>query len=171
MAALEDNPDGGPRIYLDRPILPNQSLSRRGMYVVLGVLAVFNGLTTLFLLAIHAYPVPFFLGLDLVGVGVAFAVIDHRRKTRFEQIRVSSDAVEVLRRHGGVPRSVWSTPPAFTRVELDQADEDCPRLTLNSSGRAVSIAMHMGGDGRAHLADEIRLAIAAARNERYLDEA
>jgi len=171
MRACDDNPDGGARIYLDQLVLPNRSLSRRGMWVVLGIIAAFNGLTTVFLLVIGAYPVPFFLGLDLVGVGIAFAVIEHRRKTRYEQVRVSSDAVEVLRRSGGAARAVWSTSPAFTRVLLDGSDEDAPRLTLASSGRELGIATDLGAEGRRRLAVDLNAAIALARNERYFGEA
>ena len=151
--------------------MPNGSLSRRGMWIVLGVIAAFNGLTVAFLLIIGAYPVPIFVGLDLVGLGVAFAVIEHRRKTHYELLRVSSDAVEVMRRQGGVARSVWSTPPAFTRVMLDTTDEDAPQLSLISSGRVLGIGSGLGADRRRRLAAELQVAISLAKNERYLGEA
>ncbi len=114
---------------------------------------------------------PFFVGLDLVGLGVAFAVIEHRRKTHYEQLRVSSDAVEVLRRQGGVARSVWSTAPVFTRVLLDTSDEDAPRLSLASSGRELRIGTDLGPDRRLRLASDLQAAIRQARNERYFGEA
>ena len=157
----------GPRIYFVREIRPNRSLSRGAIVVVLAIFAAFNLFTTVFLLIIHAYPVPFFLGLDMVGVTLAFVVLDRRQNSRIEQVRVSSDEVRVVRRPKGKSLTVWSSAPAFTRVAMDETDEDQPRVALTSSGRRFDIGLELGASGRTQLAQELERAILAARSERY----
>ena len=154
-------------IYLDRPVQPNNSLSRRGMLLVLGVLAAFNLLTAVFMIIIGAYPAPIFLGLDMAAVGLAFFLIDRRRAQKLERIKVSTDRVEVYRAVRGRPETIWTTATGFTRVILDQADDDLPVISLASAGRFLCVGTDLGGEGRRQLAAEIEAAIWAARRERY----
>ncbi len=159
--------DYRPRIYLDAPVAPNNSLSRRGMVVVLCLIAAFNVLTAIFMFVIGAFPAPIFLGADMAAVTLAFYLIDRRRQRRTERILVSTDKVEVFRMQGGREASVWTTAPSFTRVVLDGADQDLPLLTLTSSGKTLPVGEELGGEGRKQLAADIEAAISAAKAERY----
>lgn len=154
-------------VYLDLPVTPNNSLSRRGMVGVLCLLGAFNIFTAIFMIVIGAYPAPIFLGADMVAVSVAFYQIDRRRLRQAERVRISTDRVEVYRTSGGKPIPVWNTAPGFTRVVLVGTDLDLPVLTLASAGRSLPIGADLGGDGRRKLAADIEAAIIAARNERY----
>ena len=154
-----------PVVYLDRAVEPNRSLSRRGMWVVLGVLAVFNLFTAGFMILIGAYPAPIFLGADMIAVSAAFFVMDRRRTARAERVTVTSDRVEVFR--AGAEAAVWSTAPGFTRVVLDDPDADLPRLRLASAGRFLDLGTHVGPETRTRLAGELEAAIHRARNERH----
>ena len=149
-----------PVVYLDRAVEPNRSLSRRGMWVVLGVLAVFNLFTAGFMILIGAYPAPIFLGADMIAVSAAFFVMDRRRTARAERVTVTSDRVEVFR--AGAEAAVWSTAPGFTRVVLDDPDAD-----LASAGRFLDLGTHVGPETRTRLAGELEAAIHRARNERH----
>ncbi len=165
-AALSpDAPGFSPVVYLDRAVEPNRSLSRRGMWVVLGLLAVFNLFTAGFMIVIGAYPAPIFLGADMIAVSAAFWVMDRRRTARVERVTVTSDRVEVFR--AGGPAAVWSTAPGFTRVLLDDPDADLPRLRIASAGRFLDLGTHVGPDARTVLAAELDAAIRQARNERH----
>ena len=111
---------GGARIYLDAPVAPNNSLSRRGMMVVLSVIGAFNVFTAIFMLVIGAYPAPIFLGADMAAVSLAFFLLDRRRLHRTERILVSTDRVEVYRRlegkEGRGPRPAQSLSQLFRQV-------------------------------------------------------
>ena len=71
--------EASPPLYMDAIIRPNRSLTGRGLWVVLGVLLVFNLVVAGLMLAIGAYPVPIFLGLDMIAVIVAFRVVNRAR--------------------------------------------------------------------------------------------
>ena len=69
-----------PILYMDAEIRPHRSLSRGGMIAILGLLIAYNLILTVFMLVIGAFPVPIFLGLDVLGVLIAFKVSNARAK-------------------------------------------------------------------------------------------
>ena len=143
-------------LYMDAMITPNRSLSKRGLWVLLGLLGAYNLLVGVFLLAIGAFPVPIFLGLDFAGVALAFH-ISNRRALNAERVQVSAERVEVLRSR----RTVWSSPTAFTQATVDDAVE------LRLSGKAMAVARALSPGERTAFAEALQRAIAAARRERH----
>jgi len=153
-------------LYLDALIQPNRSLSRRGMWVVLGILALFNLLVAIFLLIIHAYPVPIFLGVDLAGVAIAFNVY-RSHANRSERVRVDADKITVNyepSRHAHAP---WRSPTAFTRIRFAAHDGGASPIVLQSSGRWIAIGEALGAEERARLAERLARAIDDALAERH----
>lgn len=147
---------------MDAVITPNRSLSKRGLMIIMGGLLAYNLLVGAFLIAIKAFPVPIFLGLDFVGVWLAFH-ISNRRARRAERVRVSAETVEVERSNV----TVWSSPTAFTRVALEDAGEPEARVELRLSGRAVTVAAALSPGERAAFATALQRAILAALQERH----
>jgi uncharacterized membrane protein len=144
-------------LYMDAVITPNRSLSKRGFWVLMGGLAAYNLVVAAFLIAIGAFPVPVFLGLDFAGIALAFH-ISNRRALNAERVRVSAERVEVLRRS----RTVWSSPTAFTRVAVQAAE-----VELRLSGKAMAVARALSPRERTAFAEALERAIAAARGERH----
>ncbi len=144
-------------LYMDAVITPNRSLSKQGLWVLMGVLAVYNLIVGVFLLAIGAFPVPVFLGLDFAGIALAFH-ISNRRARNAERVRVSAQTVEVLRRN----ETVWSSPTAFTRVAVEEK-----AVALKLSGRSLGVARMLSPRERTAFAEALERAIRAAQQERY----
>ncbi len=157
-----------PRLHMDATLRPHRSLSKRGFAILLVILAAYNLLVAGFLLMIGAFPVPIFLGLDFLGVFIAFR-ISYGRGQASEHIQVTSDLVRVSHRFGRVERTVWSSPTAFTRVQLDRVGEHEAHVRLHLSTRAMSVAGSLGHKERADFAKRLDGAIQAARAERYDD--
>lgn len=145
-------------VYLDRLIRPARALSPRGLLILMGGLLAWNLVVCGFLLLIGAWPVPLFLGLDVIGLGLAF-LISNRRARDGERVRVSALAVTVERGDGAV---VWTAPPAWTRVSKPGADAR-GLVGLSSSGRSVELGAALGAADRRRLAQALEHAIAAAR--------
>jgi uncharacterized membrane protein len=152
----------GQPLYMDAVITPNRSLSKRGLWLLMGVLAAYNLVVGVFLLAIGAFPVPIFLGLDFLGLFVAFRV-SNRRARHAERVQVSAERVEVVRQS----RTVWSSPTAFTQVAVEAADQHHARVELRLSGQAMTVARSLSPRERAVFAEALQGAIAAAKRERY----
>ena len=155
-----------PALYMDAVITPNRSLSRKGLFVLMGIFGAANLLIAIFLLSIGAIPVPIFLGLDFVGLLIAFRV-SNRRAAVAERVRVSADRVEVLREWAGEGRTVWTSPTAFTQVTFDETDRGVSRLRLRRAGQAMTLARSLAPEERSAFAAALRDAIQAALRERY----
>jgi uncharacterized membrane protein len=142
--------------YMDAEITPARSLSRRGRRVVLGLTVALALIPATVFSILGAHLVLPFLGLDVAGLWYAFHVMG--RKVSAERVRVSSDAVEVLRDE----RTVWTSATAFTQVlEFDTA------VRLAVSGRRTSVARALSRDERHAFAAALEDAIRHARRERY----
>ena len=74
------------RIHLDTLITPERSLPLTGFKVLLVVLIVVNLVVGGVFLAMGAWPAPIFLGLDVLGVWVAFRISYRRAATRVKAV-------------------------------------------------------------------------------------
>lgn len=155
-----------PILYMDHPIRPHRSLSKRGMAAILGVLIAYNLILTVFMLAIGAFPVPIFLGLDVLGVLIAFSV-SNARAQRGERVQVSHDAVTVLREAGERRQTLWTSPTVFTRVEIDKQDERVARVRVRLARRSLAVGAALGPAELAEFAVELQAAISSALAERH----
>jgi uncharacterized membrane protein len=129
------------------------------MMVVIGVTIGLALIPAVYFTLLGAPLVLPFLGLDVLGLWYAFHVM--RRNVRAERVRVSSEAVEVLRDD----RPVWSSPTAFTRVEEFET-----QVRLAVSGRRTSVAKALSPEERHDFATALHDAIRKARRERYPGE-
>jgi len=153
-------------LYMDAEIIPHRSLSKRGFRWVFGAIIVFNLITgSFFLFALHAFPVPIFLGLDVLGVFLAFR-LNYSGAGQIERVQISAQEVRVLHQYGRRARCVWTSPTAFTRVALDGAGEHHARVSLHLSGRSVIIGVALSPGERDELAAALERAIKQARMER-----
>lgn len=153
-------------LYMDAVIRPNRSLSRAGMAVVLGVAVAFNLMVAAFLLVVGAPPVLPFLGLDVLALWLALRA-SNRALSRAERVKVTAEAITVSREDDRGTKVVWTSPTAFTRVDLDQPGEHESRVRLFMSRRRLTLARALSPEERIAFARALERAIKAARAERY----
>ena len=156
----------GARIHLDVPTTPERSLPMAGFKVLLGALIAVNVSVGVFFVAIGATPIPIFLGLDVLGIFIAFRISYRRAATR-ERVVVTADEVRVIRELASASRVVWTSPTAFTRVELDSSGRHGSVLKLALSRKRLRIGQALGPREREDLAASIETAIVRARAERH----
>jgi uncharacterized membrane protein len=156
--------------YMDAVITPSRSLSRKGFIILIGVMTAINVATAFGFWAIGAAPIPFFLGFDLLAVVVAFAVT--RRSGSDEHIQVTAAEVRVLMRtRQGAEQIVWTSPTAFTQVDLNGDAGDATDLRLRLSGRQLPVAKTLSRPERLAFAQALHDAIRRARSGRPWGEA
>jgi uncharacterized membrane protein len=153
-------------LYMDAVITQNRSLSPTGFKVLIGFVVAANILFGIFLFVIGAWPVPIFLGLDVLAIWWAFK-LSFRAAESAERVQVSAEQVVVLRESPGRRRRIWSSPTAFTRVALEQAGEHERRVRIRLSNKVLTIARALSPDERSAFADALERAIRAARAERH----
>ena len=154
-------------VYLDRRITPTRSLSKRGFTWLIGLVIVANGAMAVFFVAVlRAFPVPIFLGVDVLGVWLAFQV-SYRRARQTERIHVTADEVRITHELGPRQRTIWTSPTAFTRVSVAAPGEHDAQVQLHVSGRSLTLAHDLGPTEREELATALEKAIREARAERW----
>jgi len=151
---------------MDAVISPNRSLNTLGFRVVIGVLGGSAALVSLVFFSIGAWPAPMFLGLDVLLVYLAFRA-SFRAADRRERLRVSADKVEVIEEAQGASRVVWTSPTAFTHVDLEEVGEHQMRVRLRLSGKRRSVGRALSPPEREALGAALREAVLKARAERY----
>jgi uncharacterized membrane protein len=119
----------------------------------------------LMVLAFHAAPIPIFLGVDFLAVTLAFRA-SYRQGRQAERVQVTSDEVRVLHECGSSRRTVWSSPTAFTRVDVEGEAEDA-HVRLSLSGRSLIVARQLSPQERSDFGQTLQAAILSARAERH----
>jgi uncharacterized membrane protein len=144
-------------------LTPHRSLSRSGFLVLMGFIGLVSFAAGVVFLAIGAWPVLGFFGLDVLAIYWAFR-INFRDAKASEEIRITASELRVRRisHRGHVVEFVFN--PLW--VQLDQkihAEFGIEKLYLLSKGRRVSIASFLGPDEKASFAKAITAALQAAR--------
>lgn len=154
------------QLYMDAVIRQNASMTPLGLKVVLGVLMAFSVVFSIFLFVIGAWPAPFFLGLDVVLVWLAFRA-SFRAAERQERVRVSADQVEVWLESEKGQRTVWTSPTAFTGLDIEAFGQDDTKVRLRLHRKRYLVGRALSPGERADLGRALDKAIRAARAERY----
>jgi uncharacterized membrane protein len=153
-------------LYMDAVIRPNRSMPMVGLKVLLGVMVAWSVLISIFVFAVGGWFAPAFLGVDILGVWLAFKA-SYRAQERRERVRVTAEQITVAHELDGTTKTVWTSPTAFTAVDVDHPHELDTRVRLRLSGRRCTVARTLSPEEREGFADALREAIRAARSERY----
>jgi uncharacterized membrane protein len=144
-------------------IRPHRSLGQNGFRIMMVLCAAVAAATAMRFVALGLWPVGGFLGLDLIGLYIAFRV-SYRRGRSFEEVVLTRIELMVRRvTHRGIARE-WRLNPLWTRLHRE-ADEEfgLQRLALVSRGERIVIAGELSPPEREHFADEFGLALAQVK--------
>ena len=150
---------------MDAVITPHRSLSERGFVVLISIVTLANCASAAVFVYMGAVLVPFFLGLDLLAVIVAF-MVSFRAARRIERVTITARDVVVTHETPSWTRVIWESPTAFTRVAVEIYEERAVALRLALSGKQVDVAQALSPRERAEFADALKIAISEARLER-----
>ena len=132
-------------LHFDAWLRPHRSLTRRGIAMVLALAAVPSFILGCVFLAMGAWPVTGFLGLDVVLLYVAFR-LNNRAARESERVRLSETELTVDRHAIDGRKEHWSFQPNWLRVDVDDPPRPDSKLLLTTHGRSLAIEI-----GRAHV--------------------
>jgi len=144
--------------WFERVLTPYRSLPPRGFHLLmlsLGLISLGIGLR---FVAIGAWPVFGFCGLDVALVYLAFR-FNYRSARCSETLRLHDDVFTVERVGVRGDRRVWRFEPFWLRVNLEERRDTSNRLSVGSHGRSVAIAEFLPAAARRELAATIRDAL------------
>lgn len=155
------------QVFMDAEIRPHRSLSEKGFIILISVVTVVNCICAAVFLAMGAFLVPFFLGLDVLAVLVAF-LVSYAAARQVERVVVTDRSVRITHETEKAVRLVWESPTAFTRVNLYADEDQLQDLRVALSGKEAQVARALGPTERARFADALEGAIHRARRTRYV---
>ena len=117
---------------LDVSLTSNRSLNWVGQAVVVGVYALASALFGGLMIWRGYWPVAPFLGLDVLGLALAFWIVGRRRA--FEDVTVGSTEIVVRKRRPGMRVQVGRLPTLWTRLERED-DPDFGLALVEEAGR------------------------------------
>lgn len=142
-------------------LTPHRSLSRRGFLVLMGVVIGVNAVAGAAFMAIGAWPVMGFCGLDVLIVWWAFRrnFADARRAERIE-ITEHEVVLERLAENRQPERSRFVRNWVRVELEEDRPRELIGRLFLRCHGNLTEIGSFLSAEERKELAQALRGALA-----------
>ena len=154
--------DSAPKVYFDAELRPNRSLGPKGFVLLMAGLAAISFGAGIAFVAVGAWPVLGFFGLDVLLVYVAFRV-SYRGARSSEHIRVTEAEIEVRRVDAHGRAGTWRAPAHWLQVTLEEPAEHHSRLILRTHGRSVTVGAFLAPEERATLAGALRDALSRRR--------
>jgi uncharacterized membrane protein len=147
---------------------PNRSLSRRGGWLVFGVIAGFLTIITVGFALLGAWMILPFAGLEVVLVGVVTAWFARHHDDR-EWIVLEPTRVRIARREGKRQEQFeFQRYWARVRFERRRRRSAPSRLSIGSHGRFVEIGSQIGEVTRQVLARELKGALRAGHGSGHV---
>lgn len=109
--------------------------------------------------ALGAWPVFGFLGLDVLLVWLAFRA-SYRSARQWEHVRLVEESLTVERIDRRGARRRWLFQPYWLRVVFEEEDEDTNRLAIRSHGRTLALGTFLGPAQRREFAERLQRALA-----------
>ena len=152
-------------LIFEATLTPYRSLSTRGSLWLVIIIAAIWGVMSLSFLAMGAWPVLGFFGLDIILFGwlIWLNVRDARRK---ETVSVSRTLLEVKRFcPKGLRRELHRFNPFGTKLDIARHDEfGVTKLSLSARGKPdITVGDFLNPDDKESFAKALSLALAKAR--------
>ena len=158
----DDNTFSDPTIFL-AVITPHRSLGPQGFLIFMLCLGGLSFVAGMICVAVGAWPIFGFLGLDVLLVYLAFRA-NYRSAHAYEEVTVTAGELTVRQvNHRGRVRE-WTLNPLWVRLERIVHEEfGIERLFLVSRGRRLPIAAFLGPHEKASFALALGSALGEAR--------
>ena len=145
-------------------LTPHRSLTRKGFLIVMGLVVVINLVVGGVFMAMGAWPVTGFAGLDVLLIWWAFRA-NFADARRMESITITEHEVvfdRLSERHAPMQQRFVRR---WVRVELeeDHQRELVGRLSLVSGAKRIMVGDFLGPEERKSLASALRSALAIPR--------
>jgi uncharacterized membrane protein len=144
-------------------ITPHRSLGHAGFLALMIALGAVSFIAGVVFLAIGAWPVFGFFGLDVLLLYWAFR-LNYREAAAYEEVRVTPSELTMrqVSRRGEVRE--WKLNPVWARIHRDIHEEfGLQHLFLVSHGKRLAIASFLGPQEKESFANALAAALGAAR--------
>jgi uncharacterized membrane protein len=143
-------------------LTPHRSLSPRGFLILMTFVGVVSFIAGMTFLAVGAWPVMGFFGLDALAIYIAFK-LNYRAGRLVETVEITTTDLTVTRTRPNGRRETFALNPYWAHVHLAERPDGANALYLRSHGKAHAIGAFLNDDERRDLATALDRALAAIR--------
>jgi uncharacterized membrane protein len=143
-------------------LTPHRSLGPKGFLALMTALGAISFVTGMLFLAVGAWPVLGFFGLDVLLVYVAFR-LNYRSGRRYETLELTPARFVLTRVHPSGRREQLECSPYWARVNLREWPDGRTALSVISRGTELAFGSFLTDDERRDLAAALREALLTAR--------
>ena len=156
-------PDNELQPIFEAVITPHRSLGQTGFLALMIAVGVVSFIGGVVFLAIGAWPVFGFFGLDALLLYWAFR-INYRRAAAYEVVTVTPVELRVRKvTHRGLVREWVLNPLWVTLDKITHEEYGIERLFLVSGGKRLPIASYLGPAEKASFAEALSKALGTAK--------
>ena len=152
-----------PILQYEAVLRPHRSLPPRGFLILMLAIAGVSFVTGVAFVAMGAWPVTGFFGLDVLLLYGAFRLSYRSGRVR-ETVRLAGDDLTVERTSVRGEVRTWRFQAFWLRLRLIEQGAERNRLLLRSHGRELAIGGFLTAEERRSLAAEINDALTRYRN-------
>lgn len=144
-------------------LTPHRSLTQAHVRLLLIVFGFACLVTAIPFIALGAWPVAGFFGLDVALLYVAFRA-NFRDARAFEQISVTPFELHLAKVTPSGARTDWRFNPLWVRLEKEEDEEfGLQKLAVAVRSAKVEVGSYLGPDEKVEFADHLSRALAEAR--------
>jgi uncharacterized membrane protein len=140
----------------------HRSLGPKGFLALMIALGAVSFVTGMVFLALGAWPVLGFFGLDVLIVYVAFR-LNYRSARLYETLDLTPASLVLTRVHPSGRQERFDCNPYWARVSLRERPDGRTALSVVSRGSELAFGAFLTDDERRALASALREALLAAR--------
>lgn len=147
-------------------LTPHRSMSRRGMFVVFGIMAAGSAFVTSLMWFLGAMPVIGFNGADLI-LAITLYAMNMRGARASEVILLTDEMLTITRTTPGGRKSEVRMSSGWLRVDIEEIAGSTPIVAVvNREGRQI-VATALGDAERRDFAAALKEAIHRMRSPRF----
>ncbi|WP_417667853.1 DUF2244 domain-containing protein [Roseibium sp.] len=147
-------------------LTPYRSLGPNGFLILMICLGAISFAAGLLFLAIGAWPVFGFFGLDVILIWYAFRR-NYADARAFEEVAVSRHEIIIRKVGPGKRHQEYRFNPFWVRLSMTRLeDEGVTKLSLTSRGETVDLGNFLNPDDRTSFAGALANAVATAKSGR-----
>lgn len=150
-------------LLFEAQVVPHRSLSRRGLWIIIGFMGSVSACVTTLFWMMGAWPIAGFSGGEVL-LAIFLLRAHGRGQRRREVLRLSGQGFRIHRYDAQGRHSEQVLQPAWLRVILEERPGRAPGLFLSTRGRLFEVAAFLGEPEKRDLFDALAGALHRFRN-------
>ena len=152
------------KYYLDIKIYRNQSLTTRGLYILMFFITIPASYIGISFYVLGAWPVLGFMGFEILLIYIAFKILFYKNKF-YEHIILDSEKLNILFKKKNKIIKKIELEPTWVQIKIEKIYENEDTLIVSSHGKKIILANYLIPEEWLKLAGKIKSGLREWKNQ------